>query len=179
MQCFALSWLFRVILFFTFFYSHSLHPFSHCLLLSLWKYLFFFFFFFLTLCSCSYGSSPGATCLPIRLVQNILIGALSHIALTLLFSVLFSDCLYENTSFLLLVSCWEPFAGSSRTRKQKTVCLDQHTFCFLISLFHVFCSFPISYLKYLVSSFSKLSSYMNEGCFQDCHLWLWIWTILF
>ena len=98
-----------------FFFSFSA-SFSHCSLLKISV----FFFFFFTLCSWLYGYSPGVTCLPIRLVQNILIGALSHISLTLLFCVLFSDYLYENTSFLLLVPSLEPFAGSSRTVKLKT-----------------------------------------------------------
>lgn len=144
MQCFALNWLFRIILFFTFFLL------IFCILLAIVRCcLSENIFFFFTLCSWQHGWSPGATCLPIRLVQNILIGALSHVSLTLLFCVLFSDYLYENTSFLLLVPSLEPFAGSSRTGKLKTVLLDQHPFCFLISLFPVFCSFPISYHKYL------------------------------
>ena len=170
MQCFALNWLFRIILFFSFFSFHSLHPFGHCLLLSLWKYL----FFFLTLCSW-YGSRPGATCLPIILVQNILIGALSNFSYFVILCIVFRLLVWKHLFPFVQLS---PLLDPQRQNKRQSA-LDQHPFSFLISLFHAFCSFPISYLKYLVSSFSKLPSYMNEGCFHDCHLWLWIWTVLF
>lgn len=142
MQCFALNWLFRIILFFSFFSFHSLHPFGHCLLLSLWKYLFFFFnFVFLVWLSSRCYMFANYTCAKYFNwcpVQFLLLCYFVYCFQT--------TCMKTPLSFCSV----EPFAGSSKT-KQKTVCSGPTSILF--SDFFVSCILFFSYFLPQILSF--------------------------